>query len=63
MSQYSPEEVVEKITAGQSLEGADLERIDLSCKSFRTKELNGPCEKPANLSGANLKSADLKKAI
>jgi len=62
MSKYTREEVIEKVTKGESLEGADLSGIDLSNVDFRSKYYGGHCEKSADFSRANLIKANFNGA-
>ncbi len=62
MSEYTREQIIEKITNGESFQGVDLSGIDVSEVDFRSNELGGPCEKPADFSRANLHMVNLNSA-
>jgi uncharacterized protein YjbI with pentapeptide repeats len=62
MSEYTREQVIEKIEKGESLEGLDLSRIDLCDINMSGADLRGASLIRANLSGADFRGADLRGA-
>lgn len=63
MSEFSREEVIQKIINGESLQGADLSGVDLSGVNFTPKADGGRCKQPADLRSTNLINANLSETL
>lgn len=62
MSEYTSEQIIEKVKKGESLEGLDLTHIKLKEIDMNKIDLSGTNLSRANLSGANLSGANLRRA-
>jgi uncharacterized protein YjbI with pentapeptide repeats len=68
MAEWTKNQVLERIAKGESLERADLRKLDLSGldlsgRSFRRADLRGAKLEKCILRGANFSSADLREAF
>ena len=62
MADFTREEILAKVNAGESLKGAKLEQADLSGANLYRADLRGADLRGADLYRANLFGADLRKA-